>query len=112
MSTLVVEVCEVKAVYPHPQADVLEFIAVKGWQVIVQNGVTLIDHSGSDPAAHSLAFFVPSKGIAVVAFTNGDNGHKAIIEIVRRLGLCCDDLTGIVARMRPLPETLASLTDL
>src|SRR4051794_23031620 len=36
MSTLVVEVCEVKAVYPHPQADALEFITVKGWQVIVQ----------------------------------------------------------------------------
>ena len=27
MSTLVVEVCEVKAVYPHSQADALEFIA-------------------------------------------------------------------------------------
>ncbi len=30
MSTLVVEVCEVKAVYPHPNADALEFITVKG----------------------------------------------------------------------------------
>jgi RNA ligase (TIGR02306 family) len=42
MSTLVVEVCEVKAVYPHPQADALEFITVKGWQVIVQKALGLV----------------------------------------------------------------------
>jgi RNA ligase (TIGR02306 family) len=41
MSTLVVEVCEVKAVYPHPNADVLEFITVKGWPVIVQKSLGL-----------------------------------------------------------------------
>ena len=41
MSTLVVEVCEVKAVYPHPNADALEFITVKGWQVIVQKALGL-----------------------------------------------------------------------
>src|SRR3954467_2623218 len=41
MSTLVVEVCEIKAVYPHPQADALEFITVKGWQVIVQKALGL-----------------------------------------------------------------------
>jgi len=41
MSTLVVEVCEIKAVYPHPNADVLEFITVKGWPVIVQKSLNL-----------------------------------------------------------------------
>ncbi|MGP0064383.1 MAG: RNA ligase (ATP) [Isosphaeraceae bacterium] len=41
MSTLVVEVCEVKSVYPHPNADVLEFITVKGWPVIVQKSLGL-----------------------------------------------------------------------
>ena len=41
MSTLVVEVCEVKAVAPHPNADALEFITVKGWQVIVQKALAL-----------------------------------------------------------------------
>ena len=39
MSTLVVEVCEVKAVYPHPNADALELITVKGWPVIVQKAL-------------------------------------------------------------------------
>ena len=42
MSTLVVEVCEVKADYPFPQADALEFITVKGWQVIVQKALGLV----------------------------------------------------------------------
>src|SRR6185312_12592580 len=41
MSTLVVEVCDVKAVYPHPNADALEFITVKGWPVIVQKALGL-----------------------------------------------------------------------
>lgn len=41
MSTLVVEVCEVKAVYPHPNADAIEFITVKGWPVIVQKALGL-----------------------------------------------------------------------
>ncbi len=41
MSTLVVEVCEVKTVYPHPNADSLEFITVKGWQVVVQKALGL-----------------------------------------------------------------------
>lgn len=41
MSTLVAETCEVKAVYPHPQADALEFITVKGWPVVVQKALGL-----------------------------------------------------------------------
>jgi CubicO group peptidase (beta-lactamase class C family) len=56
-----------------------------GWQVIVHNGVTIIDHSGADSGAHTLAFFIPSKQIGAVIFTNGENGHKVIKEIVRVL---------------------------
>jgi RNA ligase (TIGR02306 family) len=41
MSTLVVEVCEVRSVYPHPNADALEFVTVKGWPVIVQKALNL-----------------------------------------------------------------------
>lgn len=36
MSELVVEVCEVLDVKPHPNADRLELIQVKGWDVVVQ----------------------------------------------------------------------------
>ena len=56
-----------------------------GWQVFNHNGVTIIDHSGSDNGYHTLAFFVPSKQIGAVIFTNGDNGPKVINEIVRTL---------------------------
>jgi len=56
-----------------------------GWQIIVHNGVTIVDHSGSDDGAHTYAFFVPSRHLGAVIFTNGENGPKVIAEIVRVL---------------------------
>ena len=56
-----------------------------GWQIIVHNGATIVDHSGSDPGAHTHAFFIPSRHIGVVIFTNGENGPRVIGEIVRVL---------------------------
>jgi len=56
-----------------------------GWQVFDHNGVTIVDHSGSDVGYHTLAFFVPGKNIGAIIFTNGDNGPKVIGEIVRIL---------------------------
>ena len=34
-----------------------------GWQIIVHNGVTIVDHSGSDTGVNTHAFFVPSSGL-------------------------------------------------
>lgn len=56
-----------------------------GWQIIVHNGVNIIDHSGSDNGVKTYAFFVPSKHIGAVIFTNGENGSKVIGNIVREL---------------------------
>lgn len=56
-----------------------------GWQIIVHNGITIVDHSGSDSGAHAQVFFIPSKHIGAVIFTNGENGYKVIGEIVRVL---------------------------
>jgi CubicO group peptidase (beta-lactamase class C family) len=56
-----------------------------GWQVIVHNGVTIVDHSGSDTGVTTHAFFIPSKHVGAVVFTNGDNGSKVIGEIVNVL---------------------------
>lgn len=42
MSTLLVEVCKVKEVLPHNNADKLEKILVKGWEVVVQKGVVKV----------------------------------------------------------------------
>lgn len=36
MSTLIVEVCQVKEIQPIPKADRLELVLVKGWQCVVQ----------------------------------------------------------------------------
>lgn len=38
MSSLIVEVCEIKNIEPHPNADRLEIATVKGWNVIIQKG--------------------------------------------------------------------------
>ena len=56
-----------------------------GWQVIVHNGVTIVDHSGSDQGVTTHAFFIPSQHVGAVIFTNGENGSKVIGEIVRVL---------------------------
>lgn len=56
-----------------------------GWQIIVHNGVTIVDHSGSDTGVNTLAFFVPSKHVGTVIFTNGDNGSRVIGEVVHVL---------------------------
>lgn len=36
MSSLIVEVCEIKNIIPHPNADRLDIATVKGWNCIVQ----------------------------------------------------------------------------
>ena len=56
-----------------------------GWQIIVHNGVTIADHSGSDTGVNTYAFFIPSKRVGAIIFTNGENGSKVIGEIVRAL---------------------------
>lgn len=56
-----------------------------GWQVIVHNGVTIVDHSGSDTGVSTYAFFIPSKRIGAVIFTNGENGSQVIGQVVRVL---------------------------
>ncbi len=38
MSSLIVEVCEVAAVLPHPNADKLEIAVVKGWNCAIKKG--------------------------------------------------------------------------
>lgn len=38
MSSLIVEVCEITEVIPHPNADRLDIATVKGWNCIVQKG--------------------------------------------------------------------------
>lgn len=38
MSTLKVEVCEVVEVNPHPNADLLDLLTVKGWVCVEKKG--------------------------------------------------------------------------
>jgi CubicO group peptidase (beta-lactamase class C family) len=56
-----------------------------GWEVEVVNGVKILNHDGSDWGVRTLAMFVPSQGIGVVVFTNGENGMRVIRKVVEAL---------------------------
>jgi CubicO group peptidase (beta-lactamase class C family) len=56
-----------------------------GWEVEVVNRVKILDHDGSDWGVRTSAMFVPSQGIGVVVFTNGENGTQVIRKVVEAL---------------------------
>jgi CubicO group peptidase (beta-lactamase class C family) len=56
-----------------------------GWEVETVNGVKILDHNGSDWGVKTFAMFVPSQGIGVIVFTNGENGNEVIRKVVEAL---------------------------
>lgn len=56
-----------------------------GWEVETVNGVKILDHDGSDWGVRTFALFVPSQGMGVVVFTNGENGMQVIRKVVEVL---------------------------
>ncbi|HEX4230208.1 MAG TPA: serine hydrolase domain-containing protein [Bryobacteraceae bacterium] len=56
-----------------------------GWEVEIVNRVKILDHDGSDWGVRTSAMFVPSQGIGVVVFTNGENGAEVIRKVVEAL---------------------------
>ncbi|MGA2377295.1 MAG: serine hydrolase domain-containing protein [Candidatus Sulfotelmatobacter sp.] len=56
-----------------------------GWEVETVNGEKILDHDGSDWGVKTFVMFVPSRGIGVVAFTNGENGEAVIKKVVEAL---------------------------
>ena len=53
-----------------------------GWQVLQLDGRTIVDHTGSDPGVHTLAFFDPQRQVGAVVFTNGEKGDEVIRKVV------------------------------
>jgi CubicO group peptidase (beta-lactamase class C family) len=56
-----------------------------GWEIEVVNRVKILNHDGSDWGVKTSAMFVPSQGIGVVVFTNGENGTLVIRKVVEAL---------------------------
>jgi CubicO group peptidase (beta-lactamase class C family) len=56
-----------------------------GWEVETVNGEKILDHDGSDWGVKTFVMFVPSRGIGVVVFTNGENGEAVIKKVVEAL---------------------------
>lgn len=56
-----------------------------GWEVETVNGVKILNHDGSDWGVKTFAMFVPSQGIGIIVFTNGENGREVIRKVVEAL---------------------------
>jgi CubicO group peptidase (beta-lactamase class C family) len=56
-----------------------------GWEVETVNGVKILNHNGSDWGVRTFAMFVPSQGIGVIVFTNGENGNEVIRKVAEAL---------------------------
>jgi CubicO group peptidase (beta-lactamase class C family) len=56
-----------------------------GWEVETVNGVKILNHDGSDWGVKTFAMFVPSQGIGLIVFTNGENGREVIRKVVEAL---------------------------
>jgi len=56
-----------------------------GWEVETVNAEKILDHDGSDWGVKTFVMFVPSRGIGVVVFTNGENGEAVIKKVVEVL---------------------------
>ncbi|MGA8669415.1 MAG: serine hydrolase domain-containing protein [Terracidiphilus sp.] len=57
-----------------------------GWHIVELNGMKIVDHTGRDADVMTFAFFVPSKQIGAVVFTDGpDVGHQMIDKVLGAL---------------------------
>jgi len=53
-----------------------------GWEVLVLDGETFVNHSGASWGVRTFAFHLPARGYGAVILTNGENGMQVIREIV------------------------------
>src|SRR6202167_1042682 len=56
-----------------------------GWEVETGNGEKILNHDGPYWGVKTFAMFVPSQGIGVIVFTNGETGNEVIRKIVEAL---------------------------
>jgi CubicO group peptidase (beta-lactamase class C family) len=57
-----------------------------GWHIVDLDGMKIVDHTGRDGDVMTFAFFVPSKQIGAVVFTDGpDVGHQMIDKVLKVL---------------------------
>lgn len=52
-----------------------------GWEVLDYGSERVVRHTGSDWGERTIGFFVPSRNVGVVIFTNGANGNKVIRDL-------------------------------
>jgi RNA ligase (TIGR02306 family) len=118
VSTLIVEVCRIEKVQPHPNADALELAQIKGWQCVVPKGryqsgslVTYIPIDSVLPAELSDRLNITkylSKGRVRCAKLRGEPSFGVIIDVENagwKEGTDVREHYGITKYLPPLKAT-------
>jgi len=70
-----------------------------GWEVIKIHGKTFLMHTGMDPGVFTLGFFDPGARSGVIIFTNGSNGPRIILPLLRLLNADPDFIAYLAAQV-------------
>jgi CubicO group peptidase (beta-lactamase class C family) len=56
-----------------------------GWQVLRFKNKTILMHTGRDPGVYTFTYLCPTTGAGAVLLTNGENGNKIIVPLLKAL---------------------------
>lgn len=56
-----------------------------GWQVLRFGSKTILMHTGRDPGLYTYAYLCPTTGSGAVILTNGQNGNKIVLPLLKDL---------------------------
>ncbi|MBK7930918.1 MAG: beta-lactamase family protein [Bryobacterales bacterium] len=71
-----------------------------GWQVLRFKNKTVLMHTGRDPGVYTFTYLCPTTGSGAVILTNGQNGNKLVIPILRSLEAESEFIDFLVSAMR------------
>jgi CubicO group peptidase (beta-lactamase class C family) len=71
-----------------------------GWQVLRFKNKTVLMHTGRDPGVYTFTYLCPTTGSGAVILTNGQNGNKLVIPLLRSLEAESDLIDFLVSAMR------------
>jgi CubicO group peptidase (beta-lactamase class C family) len=71
-----------------------------GWQVLRFKSKTVLMHTGRDPGVYTFTYLCPTTGSGAVILTNGQNGNKLVIPLLRSLESESDFIDFLVSAMR------------
>ena len=71
-----------------------------GWQVVRFKSKTMLMHTGRDAGVYTFTYLCPTTASGAVILTNGQNGNKIVIPLLRSVEADSDFLDFLVSAMR------------